>query len=406
MLNIFIDILLIIIEFAMACIILGLEHIHSQRIIHRDIKPENCVFDDKGYICITDFGIARKDMASNHKDNSGTLGYMAPEVLNGENHSYSVDYFSLGIVGFELMLGKRPFKGKNKKEYKDNLISAQPSIQYKYLPPNWSISSVNFINKLIQRRSHDRFASIGEMKRHKWFTDFNWDDLFKRKLKSPFIIKRGDNYDKSFLMKNKEIGAKTLERYQKIREDKAYIDIFPDFSSKKIPEEFKRSAIDLTKVYRLKRKDTYTIDGNLNSIPMITHRNDDCMNQKQLLNSSLFNPSVKLGGRVGLSERKNHRSQKDIFYNRVYMRGFGSHRDGQLSKNEIARKSYDRYAYIQSCRRKGASIKKQKVLPRIDKIKNSGNDNLDLMNSNNNRIQIASYNNSKNNSKAIVIKQQ
>ena len=92
-------------RFFIACIILALEYIHSKRVIHRDIKPENLVFDDKGYVHITDFGIAKIFSSRNSNETSGTPGYMAPEVMRGQNHSHAVDFFAVGVIGYEFMLG-------------------------------------------------------------------------------------------------------------------------------------------------------------------------------------------------------------------------------------------------------------------------------------------------------------
>ena len=68
-------------KFLIACLLLGLEYIHSNGILHRDIKPENLVFDEQGYLRITDFGVARIWRAENSEDTSGTPGYMAPEIM-------------------------------------------------------------------------------------------------------------------------------------------------------------------------------------------------------------------------------------------------------------------------------------------------------------------------------------
>jgi serine/threonine protein kinase len=76
------------------------------KIFHRDIKPENLVFDEFGYLKLTDFGIARFDCPSQSLDASGTPGYMAPEVLCKQVHSYPVDFYALGIITYELILGK------------------------------------------------------------------------------------------------------------------------------------------------------------------------------------------------------------------------------------------------------------------------------------------------------------
>jgi serine/threonine protein kinase len=85
---------------------LGLEFIHGNNIIHRDIKPENLVFEENGYLRITDFGIARKWSPDNSKETSGTPGYMAPEVMCRQNHGMEVDYFALGVICYESMLGR------------------------------------------------------------------------------------------------------------------------------------------------------------------------------------------------------------------------------------------------------------------------------------------------------------
>ena len=100
-----------LVEFFVACLLEGLEYIHTKSIIHRDIKPENLVFDLNGYLRITDFGIARTQKTENYQDTSGTPGYMAPEVMCRQNHSFAVDYFALGVMAYECMMGKvRPFK--------------------------------------------------------------------------------------------------------------------------------------------------------------------------------------------------------------------------------------------------------------------------------------------------------
>ena len=87
--------------------LLALEYLHHNSIIHRDIKPENLVFDEKGYIYLTDMGIAklyRHD--KNIIDSSGTPGYMSPEVITNKNHSFTCDYFAIGVMVHEFMFQK------------------------------------------------------------------------------------------------------------------------------------------------------------------------------------------------------------------------------------------------------------------------------------------------------------
>lgn len=138
-------------DFFMACIILGLECIHSHNIIHRDIKPENLVFDDKGYLRITDFGIAQRNKKNNSNETSGTLSYMAPEVLCPKQHSFPVDYYGLGVVGYECILGTRPYYGRNKRQMKHHLITTQSKIDPNEVPIGWSYEAVDLINSLLLR---------------------------------------------------------------------------------------------------------------------------------------------------------------------------------------------------------------------------------------------------------------
>lgn len=105
--------------------IIGLEYLHQNKIIHRDLKPENYIFDSNGYLRITDFGVSRLVREENYQDTSGTPGYMSPEVISHRNHTYSADYFALGVMGYEFMLGYRPYVGKNRKQIREQMMSRQ-----------------------------------------------------------------------------------------------------------------------------------------------------------------------------------------------------------------------------------------------------------------------------------------
>jgi serum/glucocorticoid-regulated kinase 1/serum/glucocorticoid-regulated kinase 2 len=115
-------------EFFIACMLLCLEYLHKNAILHRDIKPENLVFDENGYLRITDLGIARLWNPENSKDTSGTPGYMAPEVMCRQNHGVAVDYFAMGVIAYECMFGKRPYHGKDRKEIRDQILAKQVKI--------------------------------------------------------------------------------------------------------------------------------------------------------------------------------------------------------------------------------------------------------------------------------------
>mmetsp|Transcript_26048 Transcript_26048/g.25263 ORF Transcript_26048/g.25263 Transcript_26048/m.25263 type:complete len:99 (+) Transcript_26048:115-411(+) len=97
---------------------------HNNGVIHRDLRPENVLFDGKGYCKLTDLGLARVWQPVNSSDNSGNPGYMAPEVLFKQNHGMQADYFALGVIAHEMMLGKKPYEGKDRKTYKQNIVKS------------------------------------------------------------------------------------------------------------------------------------------------------------------------------------------------------------------------------------------------------------------------------------------
>lgn len=162
-------------RFFLACIVLALQYMHSRRVIHRDLKPENLVLDERGYLRVTDLGVSREVKPNNAEDTSGTPGYMAPEVICKTNHSFPVDFFALGVIAFEFMTGRRPYIGANRKEIREKMMAKQ--VQLDEIPPyGWSRESVDFINRLIQRRPEDRlgFKGIEEVKYHPFFKKMDW----------------------------------------------------------------------------------------------------------------------------------------------------------------------------------------------------------------------------------------
>ena len=218
-------------KFFISCIILSLEYIHTNNILHRDLKPENLVFDAKGYLKLTDFGIAKIYRKENNKDTSGTPGYMAPEVMNAQNHTIAVDYFALGVIGYELMMRKRPYLGKNRKEIKEKIMSHQVQVKKNMVPQGWSVESADFINRLLQRKPANRLGLRGptEVKEHFWFKFFPWKDLYLGKLDAPFIPKGNDNFDFKYCNSPDKNGVNTQERYYNIMNSVRYKEIFLDY---------------------------------------------------------------------------------------------------------------------------------------------------------------------------------
>ncbi|CAD8117035.1 unnamed protein product [Paramecium sonneborni] len=182
-------------KFFIACVILSLEYLHNNNIIHRDLKPENLVLDKQGYVRLTDLGIARTWKPDNSQDTSGTPGYMAPEVMCRQNHTIAVDYFALGIIGYEFMLGRRPYNGRSRQEIRDQILTRQIQIKKSEIPNDWSIEGADFINKLIQRKPINRLGFKGpdEVKNHPWLKNFPWSKLLNKEIQSPYIPKEIDD---------------------------------------------------------------------------------------------------------------------------------------------------------------------------------------------------------------------
>ena len=92
------------------------------------------MFDRNGYLRLTDFGIAREWTPENHTENSGTPGYMAPEVMFKQNHGVAADFFAVGVIAYECMMGKRPYLGASRREIRENILKKQVIIREKDLP--------------------------------------------------------------------------------------------------------------------------------------------------------------------------------------------------------------------------------------------------------------------------------
>ena len=219
-------------RFFIANMIYALEYIHENNVIHRDIKPENLVLEDKGYCRITDFGIAKENMPDNSSETSGTPGYMAPEVMKSRNHSFPVDFFAIGVIGYEFMTGTRPYVGKNRKEIKEQMLSKPAFIDEENIAKGWSQESADFINKLLERKESKRLGYKGgakELMKHPWLKYYPWDELKSKTLLAPFIPDPKDNFDKNYCESIDKITEETRYRYEDILSDPQFKNYFLDF---------------------------------------------------------------------------------------------------------------------------------------------------------------------------------
>lgn len=205
---------------------------------------------------------------------------MSPEVLCAQNHSFAVDFFAIGAMGYEFMSGERPYLGNNRKEIKQAVLLKQVIITYDELSPGWSKESADFLNALIIRNPHKRLGfqtGIEALKNHKWFNDFNWNDLLNKTMLSPFSPKASGNYDKSYCEGVDQIESETRRRYQMIMERDDFNYLFNEYTY--INEQEENSIFFQSNRQRLIQQTAF------NSIDNIQVNKTTKMNQNNKLKS-------------------------------------------------------------------------------------------------------------------------
>ena len=185
-------------EFYAAQIILAVEHLHKNNIIYRDLKPENVLIDRKGFIKITDFGLSKENIIDNKSAKSfcGTPEYLAPEIILNKGHGKPVDWWSLGNLIYEMLTGVPPFYCKDRNILFDYIINKEPEY-----PEYLSNEVIDLIQKLLIKNPDKRLGSNGadEIKNHIFFNGMNWEKLFNKKIRPPFIPKLKNAIDTKYI---------------------------------------------------------------------------------------------------------------------------------------------------------------------------------------------------------------
>ncbi|XP_078035880.1 ribosomal protein S6 kinase 2 beta isoform X2 [Augochlora pura] len=173
------------VKFYLAELALALDHIHKLGIIYRDLKPENILLDTEGHLSLTDFGLSKQSLEEDCKAYSfcGTVEYMAPEIVKRKGHSFAADWWSFGVLMFEMLTGALPFQGANHKETMTQILKAKLN-----MPLNISPEAQTLLRELFKRNPENRLGSDGveKIKRHIFFTTIDWDALLKKQIKPPF----------------------------------------------------------------------------------------------------------------------------------------------------------------------------------------------------------------------------
>lgn len=210
-------------------LVLALEYLHSLNVIHRDLKPDNLLISRDGHLKLTDFGLSKVGLINSTDDLSGpdvssalagdhqptdaeqrahkrvqrqkqtavgTPDYLAPEILLGMTHGPTADWWSVGVILFEILVGIPPFNAEHPQIIFDNIMNRE--IPWPQVPEELSFEAYDLINKLLIENPVQRLGATGagEVKAHPFFKGINWDMISRQQ--AVFIPCTDDDYDTSY----------------------------------------------------------------------------------------------------------------------------------------------------------------------------------------------------------------
>ncbi|KAI8343230.1 camp-dependent protein kinase 2 [Chlamydoabsidia padenii] len=204
-------------------VLLALEYLHSKDIVYRDLKPENLLLDNQGHIKIIDFGFA-KYVPDITWTLCGTPDYLAPEVIQSKGYGKAVDWWSLGVLIYEMLAGQPPFYDDDHLKLYEKILAGK--IRW---PTYFDPAAISLLRKLLTSDLSKRYGNLkggsGDIKRHAWFDGLDFNLLLAKQIKAPYIPTiRGDG-DASHFDKYPE----TNEQYGSTGLNDPYRDLFLSF---------------------------------------------------------------------------------------------------------------------------------------------------------------------------------
>uniref|UniRef100_A0A3Q3LQ83 protein kinase C n=1 Tax=Mastacembelus armatus TaxID=205130 RepID=A0A3Q3LQ83_9TELE len=190
--------------FYSACVVLGLQFLHDHKIVYRDLKLDNLLLDTDGFLKIADFGLCKEGMGYGDRTSTfcGTPEFLAPEVLTDTSYTRAVDWWGLGVLVYEMLVGESPFPGDDEEEVFDSIVNDE--VRY---PRFLSTEAIAVMRRLLRRNPERRLGSgekdAEDVKKQPFFRGVDWDALLQKKVSPPFVPTIGgkedvSNFDQEF----------------------------------------------------------------------------------------------------------------------------------------------------------------------------------------------------------------
>lgn len=184
-------------RFYVGCVVEAFGYLHKRHYCYRDLKPENLMLNERGYVIVVDLGFAKK-VPPGHKTWTfcGTPEYIPPEIISNKGHNIAADYWSLGILIFELLARRTPFRAKDDMAIYEGILRGIHSVQF---PPKMSRKAESMVKSLCRQEPSERIgyqkAGVNDIRKHRWFQGFDWDGLRAETLQAPMtpVIKGCDD---------------------------------------------------------------------------------------------------------------------------------------------------------------------------------------------------------------------